>query len=98
MDRRGDDGNEYDFYSAMPGLVYFAEMGYTHEPNVSDNTLSAQFLGIFGGRWEDWIYASKMDTLIDVPQDDKTHFPVSVGLLSTLAQHDKMAIMARYPV
>ncbi|TPX54762.1 beta-N-acetylhexosaminidase [Powellomyces hirtus] len=73
----GDDGNECDIMSALPGFVYYAEHCYTSEPDVDWNLLRNNFAGICGGNLDDWIYASK----IDVPLEsmDKTRFPPNVS-------------------
>ncbi|KAJ8328124.1 hypothetical protein QVD99_000646 [Batrachochytrium dendrobatidis] len=59
----GDDGNECDTLSALPGLAYFGEQAYSTNYDVDWNTLRRNFAGICGGRLEDWIYASKLDSV-----------------------------------
>nr|KAJ3422590.1 hypothetical protein HK105_007422 [Polyrhizophydium stewartii] len=68
----GDDGNECDMLSALPGLAYFGEQAYTTSPDVDWATLKRNFAGICGGRLEDWIYASKLDSVPhSVPRTDR---------------------------
>jgi hypothetical protein len=59
----GDDGNECDVMSALPGIAYFAEMAYTPESDVDWSLLSANFAAICGGNLDDWMYASRVDGL-----------------------------------
>ncbi|KAJ1569872.1 hypothetical protein HK096_011446 [Nowakowskiella sp. JEL0078] len=76
----GDDGNECDIYSALPGFVYFAEHAYTKlEPTAS--IMRRTFLAICGGDLDDWINASHIDCLPSqpVPTDSKTYFPPNMS-------------------
>ncbi|KAI8929920.1 glycoside hydrolase superfamily [Entophlyctis helioformis] len=59
----GDDGNEYDLLSALPALAYFGEHAYLASDDVDWSTLKRNFAAISGGRLEDWIYASKLDSI-----------------------------------
>ncbi|KAH9245311.1 hypothetical protein BASA81_017220 [Batrachochytrium salamandrivorans] len=59
----GDDGNECDMLSALPGLAYFGEQAYSTSYDVDWNTLKRNFAGVCGGRLEDWIYSSKLDSV-----------------------------------
>ena len=52
---RGDDGNEYDLFSILPGLQYFAEQGYTADNKIEENLLRSNFRGICGGNIDDWV-------------------------------------------
>ncbi|KAJ3282367.1 hypothetical protein HK104_010923 [Borealophlyctis nickersoniae] len=67
----GDDGNECDILSALPGFLYYAEHGYTHETEVDWGMMKRNFAAICGGRLDDWVYASK----IDIVGLDKGRFP-----------------------
>ncbi|KAJ3154152.1 hypothetical protein HDU86_004694 [Geranomyces michiganensis] len=73
----GDDGNECDIFSALPGFVYYAEHCYTADADVSWSAVRGTFAGVCGGNLDDWMYASK----IDVPLEsmDKTRFPPNVS-------------------
>ncbi len=55
----GDDGNEVDMLSMLPGLQYFAEHGYNRI--VSDEVLGRNFLGNLGDSIDDW----NLGTLLD---------------------------------
>ena len=72
----GDDGNECDLYSSFPALAYFAEQGRTRNIEVDWVLLKQQFLGIFGGRLEDWIYGSKLDS-VPLIINRRERFPVA---------------------
>ncbi|GAA5990086.1 hypothetical protein JCM10908_005816 [Rhodotorula pacifica] len=74
----GDEGNEFDFYSALPGMLYQAEHAYTaREVDEVDATLlRRKFDGIVGADLDDYIYASKLDDTQPETQpiDAKTHY------------------------
>jgi hypothetical protein len=55
----GDDGNEVDMLSMLPGLQHFAEHGYND--TVSDEVLGRGFLGSVGDSIDDW----NLGTLLD---------------------------------
>ncbi|KAH8927047.1 glycoside hydrolase family 20 protein [Atractiella rhizophila] len=73
----GDEGNEYDVWSALPGILYFAEQCYTLQEEVDANILKMKFDGISGGDWADYLYACKVDDLR--PEDQ----PIGPGTTST---------------
>ncbi|GAA5841817.1 hypothetical protein JCM9279_003115 [Rhodotorula babjevae] len=57
----GDEGNECDLYSALPGMLYQAESAYTRADEVDAELLRRKFDGIVGADLDDWVYASKLD-------------------------------------
>ena len=57
----GDEGNEFDLYSALPGMLYQAEQVYTSADEVDANLLRKKFDGITGGDFDDYVYASKLE-------------------------------------
>jgi len=59
----GDDGNECDFWSALPGIWYFAEHAYTSSEEVDMEILSNKFDGCSGGNFEAFVEASRLDDL-----------------------------------
>ncbi|GAA96920.1 glycoside hydrolase family 20 protein [Mixia osmundae IAM 14324] len=69
----GDEGNECDIWSALPGIAYFAEHCYTREDEVDVELLKAKFDGVCGGDFDDFVYASKLDDLDpqSQPSDNK---------------------------
>lgn len=69
----GDEGNEFDFYSALPGMLYQAEHAYTaREVDEVDATLlRRKFDGIVGADLDDYIYASKLECAPSPPQSGK---------------------------
>lgn len=62
---RGDDGNEYDTYSALAGLQYYSEHAYTSEKEIDWDLFKRNFAGVCGGKLEDWIMASRLDMVPD---------------------------------
>jgi len=59
----GDEGNECDVWSCLPGLFYYAEHGYTKEPEVDVTLLKLKFDGVSGGSFDAFVNASKLDDL-----------------------------------
>lgn len=62
----GDEGNEFDFYSALPGMLYQAEHAYTPRDvdEVDATLLRRKFDGIVGADLDDYIYASKLEYVL----------------------------------
>jgi len=52
---RGDDGNECDIMSALPGLIYYGNSGYGSVDDENYQQLAQGFGGICGGNLEDWV-------------------------------------------
>lgn len=77
----GDDGNEYDFVSALPGILYFAESGFSGaDTSLDPATLKNRFAAVCGGNWDDWVAASAIDSVIThIPVDERTHFPPNMS-------------------
>ncbi|KAJ3145721.1 hypothetical protein HDU89_006956 [Geranomyces variabilis] len=73
----GDDGNECDIFSALPGFVYYAEHCYTPDADISWSSVRSTFAGVCGGNLDDWMYASKIDVPLEAM--DKTRFPPNVS-------------------
>ncbi|GEM08684.1 calcineurin temperature suppressor Cts1 [Rhodotorula toruloides] len=59
----GDEGNEFDLYSVLPGILYHSELAYTaREIDEFDAALfSPKFDGSVGADLDDYVYASKLD-------------------------------------
>ncbi|KAJ1923854.1 hypothetical protein IWQ60_005607 [Tieghemiomyces parasiticus] len=57
----GDEGNECDFWSALPALVFVAHHGYTPAMTVDQGLVRRSFAALCGGSYDDWIYASRLD-------------------------------------
>ncbi|KAG1158491.1 hypothetical protein G6F37_005742 [Rhizopus arrhizus] len=76
----GDDGNECDFFSALPALLYYAQHGYCEGDEVDVQLLKFNFEGICGGTFDDWVFASKID---DTPEGisitSKTNFVPNIS-------------------
>ncbi|MCG3146631.1 MAG: hypothetical protein PCFJNLEI_00064 [Verrucomicrobiae bacterium] len=56
----GDDGNEYDIFSALPALQHFAEHGYADK--VDDKLLRANFRGACDADFDVYCRAATLDT------------------------------------
>ncbi|GAA6003694.1 hypothetical protein JCM10207_003550 [Rhodosporidiobolus poonsookiae] len=74
----GDEGNECDLYSALPGMLYQAELAYTprQQDEVDAALFRRKFDGICGADLDDYVYASKLDDTQpeSQPITDKTHY------------------------
>ncbi|KAI8344500.1 family 20 glycoside hydrolase [Chlamydoabsidia padenii] len=57
----GDEGNECDIFSSLPGLYYYAQLGYCENDDVDLTILKQNFDAICGANFDDWVYASKID-------------------------------------
>ena len=57
----GDDGMECDLFSALPGMQFFAEHGYSD--NIDQNLLRANFRGSCNADYDDWCKASEIDSV-----------------------------------
>ncbi len=87
----GDDGNEFDFYSSLPGILYFALHCYhqtlpespsqmcsdDQDPDEVPLSLLQHYFGsIFGGCWDDFVDASAIDCISDLKLNlPLTYFP-----------------------
>lgn len=49
----GDNGSDAGFYSMMPVVQLFAELGF--DPDITDEALSRRFRVCTGGEWEDFL-------------------------------------------
>jgi len=73
----GDEGNECDIWSALPGILFYSEHAYSpHKAKIDEEFLKTKFLAICGGSLDDFVLASKLDDLQDDAQfvDDKARF------------------------
>lgn len=50
-------------WSALPGILYFAEHAYTRDDEVDVALLKRKFDAITGGSFDDFVYSSKLDDL-----------------------------------
>lgn len=57
----GDDGNECDLFSTLPGLQLFCEHGYAE--SVDPALLRDNFQGSCGASYDDWYRASQLDQI-----------------------------------
>jgi len=71
----GDDGNEFDIYSSLPGLVLYGEHGYTPNFEVSPNAIKTMFGAICGGDLDAWMEACKLDNVVPNNSEPKIYFP-----------------------
>ncbi|ORX53993.1 glycoside hydrolase [Hesseltinella vesiculosa] len=67
-------------FSALPGILYYAQLGHCKGDQVDISILKHDFAGICGGRFDDWVYASKID---DAPNGhaitDKSHYAPNIS-------------------
>ncbi|KAK4050267.1 hypothetical protein OIV83_003588 [Microbotryomycetes sp. JL201] len=77
----GDEGNEFDLYSSLPGILYQAEQAYTPNEEVDAALLRKKFDGITGGDFDDYVYASKLDDTQpeSQPIDIRTHYTPNIS-------------------
>lgn len=75
----GDDGVECDYFSALPGIQFFAEMAYA--PDHADAALEIHFRGSCNGTGSAWIAASRIDNTPDIACPDEAHPNTSKWLL-----------------
>ncbi|KAJ1722181.1 hypothetical protein LPJ53_003384 [Coemansia erecta] len=60
----GDEGNECDFFSALPAMLYAAQHAYAAQADEVDGAaLDRAFAGICGGSLSAWLQASRIDDL-----------------------------------
>lgn len=57
----GDDGMECDLFSALPGMQFYAEHGYSE--NIDQDLLRANFLGSCNADYDDWCKAAEIDSV-----------------------------------
>ncbi|KAI9193734.1 family 20 glycoside hydrolase [Polychytrium aggregatum] len=77
----GDDGNECDIFSSLPGLLFYSEHGYTSADDIDENQFRNSFAGICGGNLDDFVAAGKIDSApitADVPYY-ATNFPPNMS-------------------
>ncbi|KAJ1988950.1 hypothetical protein EDC05_004992 [Coemansia umbellata] len=63
----GDEGNECDFFSALPVMLYVGNHAYTACAEIDVDFMENTFAAICGGSLGDWMYASRLD---EIPQSD----------------------------
>ncbi|KAJ2081372.1 hypothetical protein H4R24_002396 [Coemansia sp. RSA 988] len=59
----GDEGNECDFFSALPVMLYVANHGYTNMSEIDVDFMEDSFAAICGGSLGDWMFACRIDEL-----------------------------------
>lgn len=71
----GDDGMECDVFSALPGIQFFVEHGYTAGDTVDQQLLRMNFRGSCGANadFDDWVKASAVDAPPGVDDPGKCH-------------------------
>ncbi|KAJ1730857.1 hypothetical protein LPJ61_002806 [Coemansia biformis] len=62
----GDEGNECDFFSALPVLLYVANHAHTELDEIDVGFMENSFAAICGGSLGDWMHASRLD---EIPQN-----------------------------
>ncbi|PIA13595.1 glycoside hydrolase [Coemansia reversa NRRL 1564] len=59
----GDEGNECDFFSALPVMLYVANHGYTDMTEIDVDFMEDSFAAICGGSLGDWMFSCRIDEL-----------------------------------
>ncbi|KAJ1730367.1 hypothetical protein LPJ72_004512 [Coemansia sp. Benny D160-2] len=59
----GDEGNECDFFSALPVMLYVANHAYTDRAEIDVGFMENSFAAICGGSLGDWMYACRIDEI-----------------------------------
>ncbi|KAJ1854242.1 hypothetical protein LPJ76_004194 [Coemansia sp. RSA 638] len=74
----GDEGNECDFFSALPVMLYVANHAHTDKHEIDAAFMENAFAAICGGSLGDWMAASSVDEL---PQatDMRTQMPSNMS-------------------
>lgn len=62
----GDDGNEFDVMSALPGFQYYSEQCYAPGDDVLWDRFRYNFAGVCGGKLEDWVCPTNRFDITDV--------------------------------
>lgn len=70
-------------WSALPGILYFAEHAYTRDEEVDVALLKRKFDALTGGSFDDFVYSSKLDDL--QPESQPIDAKSYVNVLSPLA-------------
>ncbi|KAI8320034.1 glycoside hydrolase [Martensiomyces pterosporus] len=63
----GDEGNECDFFSSLPVLLYVGNHAYTEKLEIDVGFMENSFAAICGGSLGDWMYSSRLD---EIPPSD----------------------------
>ncbi|KAJ1957680.1 hypothetical protein GGI12_004957 [Dipsacomyces acuminosporus] len=63
----GDEGNECDFFSSLPVLLYVANHAYTDKTEIDLVFMENSFASICGGSLTEWMYSSRLD---EIPPED----------------------------
>ncbi|KAJ1852644.1 hypothetical protein LPJ73_002786, partial [Coemansia sp. RSA 2703] len=80
----GDEGNECDFFSALPAMLYVAQSAYTAQDDgdvdadVDGAALDRAFAAICGGSLAAWLAASSLDDLPEAAGAGAAHVPPSM--------------------
>ncbi|KAJ1793799.1 hypothetical protein LPJ59_004678 [Coemansia sp. RSA 2399] len=103
----GDEGNECDFFSALPVMLYVANHSYTDRAEIDVDFMENTFAAICGGTLGDWMYACRIDeipSLGDSP-DLRSQMPSNMSkwilwedpMLSFMSpQYDALDLEAHY--
>ena len=75
----GDDGMECDIFSALPALQRFAEHGYVD--TIDEQSVKANFRGSCNADFDDWVKASELDSIPNLPDPAQCNESFSKWLL-----------------
>ncbi|KAJ2448686.1 hypothetical protein EV183_005310 [Coemansia sp. RSA 2336] len=85
----GDEGNECDFFSALPVMMYVANHAHTPMSEIAVDFMENSFAAICGGSLVDWMLASRID---EIPQavDADIHSQLPSNMSKWLLWEDPM--------
>ncbi|KAJ2160347.1 hypothetical protein GGF46_002340 [Coemansia sp. RSA 552] len=79
----GDEGNECDFFSALPAMLYVANHAYTDCSEIDPTFMENSFAAICGGSLGDWMYACRLD---EIPQSGAPEVDLRAQLPSNMSK------------
>ncbi|KAJ2167803.1 hypothetical protein GGH15_001865 [Coemansia sp. RSA 562] len=83
----GDEGNECDFFSALPVMLYVANHAHTDKSEIDAVFMENAFAAVCGGSLGDWMAASGVDEL---PQPNEARAQMPSNMSKWLLWEDPM--------
>lgn len=75
----GDDGNECDQFSALPGIQYFCELAFN--PEATLESAARQYRGACGCDWAPWVRAADINSVPLIKQPEQSWSNVAAALM-----------------
>ncbi|KAJ1679951.1 hypothetical protein EV182_000981 [Spiromyces aspiralis] len=76
----GDEGNECDYFSALPAILYVGHQAYTDSTEIDINIMENSFAAICGGDLEEWVKCSRLDEApSNAPMDIRPQMPSNMS-------------------